>query len=323
MLNVTVTQPSAAGWVAVYPAGAVLPLASNLNFTPGMTVANQVIAKVGAGGAVRLYNVAGSTHLIADLQGFMAAGSSFTGQSPARILDTRSGLGASGPVGAGATIEVQVSGTGGVPASGVSAVAMNVTATDVGADTYVTVFPTGAPARPLASNLNPGRGSTVPVLVLATLGTAGKVSLFNAQGGMNLIADVAGWFSTGGEYHALTPARLLDTRDPGMGALGQDQTLDMQVSGYGGVPIAGDAAVVLSLTAVTPSSYGYLTEYPYAPNSTPPLASNLNFNAGQTVPNLVIAKVGAGGWISIYNRLGNTHVIVDVMGWFATTDTQG
>ncbi|HET9656026.1 MAG TPA: hypothetical protein VFP72_11770, partial [Kineosporiaceae bacterium] len=47
------------------------------------------------------------------------------------------------------------------------------------------------------------------------------------------------------------------------------------------------------------------------------------FNAGQTVPNLVIAKVGAGGWISIYNRLGNTHVIVDVMGWFATTDTQG
>ncbi|HET9656341.1 MAG TPA: hypothetical protein VFP72_13380, partial [Kineosporiaceae bacterium] len=48
-----------------------------------------------------------------------------------------------------------------------------------------------------------------------------------------------------------------------------------------------------------------------------------NFNAGQTVPNLVIAKVGAGGWISIYNRLGDTHVVVDVMGWFSTTDTQG
>jgi hypothetical protein len=49
---------------------------------------------------------------------------------PARILDTRDGTGGIlGPIGPGTSVDVQVTGRGGVPASGVSAVAVNVTAT--------------------------------------------------------------------------------------------------------------------------------------------------------------------------------------------------
>jgi hypothetical protein len=49
-----------------------------------------------------------------------------------------------------------------------------------------------------------------------------------------------------------------------------------------------------------------------------PLASNLNFVANQTIPNLVIAKVGTNGQVEFYNgSSGTTHVVVDVMGWFA------
>jgi hypothetical protein len=50
---------------------------------------------------------------------------------------------------------------------------------------------------------------------------------------------------------------------------------------------------------------------------TPPPTSNLNYVAGQTVPNLVVAKVSASGYVGFYNNAGSVHVIVDVAGWFA------
>ena len=52
-----------------------------------------------------------------------------------------------------------------------------------------------------------------------------------------------------------------------------------------------------------------------------PTASNLNFVAGQTVPNMVIVPVGANGQISLYNNTGTVDVIVDVLGWFPTGDS--
>ena len=48
-----------------------------------------------------------------------------------------------------------------------------------------------------------------------------------------------------------------------------------------------------------------------------PTASNLNYVAGQTIPNLVVAKVGAGGIVSIYTS-ASTHLIADVVGYFPT-----
>jgi len=48
-----------------------------------------------------------------------------------------------------------------------------------------------------------------------------------------------------------------------------------------------------------------------------PTASNLNYAAGQTVPNMVLAKVGAGGQVSIFTSAGCPNVIVDVVGWYA------
>ncbi len=55
----------------------------------------------------------------------------FTAVTPARILDTRTGLGApAAKVAGGQTVELQVTGRGGIPAGGVSAVALNVTVTE-------------------------------------------------------------------------------------------------------------------------------------------------------------------------------------------------
>ena len=67
-LNVTAAEPSAAGFVTVYPCGSPRPLASNINLT-GVTTPNMVSVKVGDGGRVCLYT-SGSTDLVADILGY-------------------------------------------------------------------------------------------------------------------------------------------------------------------------------------------------------------------------------------------------------------
>jgi hypothetical protein len=54
----------------VFPTGESLPRTSNLNFTPGQTIPNSVIAKIGTDGSISIYNIAGSTHVIVDISGW-------------------------------------------------------------------------------------------------------------------------------------------------------------------------------------------------------------------------------------------------------------
>ena len=89
VLNVTVTGPQGAGFVTVFPCGDPRPNASSLNYTPGQTVPNAVIAKIGAGGKVCLF-VQSATHLLADLTGYSLEPQSVTSDP---LVD---GLGAGG-----------------------------------------------------------------------------------------------------------------------------------------------------------------------------------------------------------------------------------
>ena len=252
-------------------------------------------------------------------------GGTFHALTPSRILDTRPGA----PLGAGAVLPVVISGQGGVPSSGVSAVVLNVTATNTSATSYLTLFPAGG-TLPLASNLNWSSGQTVAKLVTVGLGGT-DVSAFNAKGSVDIIFDVAGYYSTpvnspgpDGLFNPLVPARLLDTRtmNPGpIAKLNPGQTLDLQVTGRGNVPSTGASAVVLNVTATNPTTSGYLTVFPEGLPT--PTASNLNFRAGETVPNRVMVGLGATGQVSIYNAAGTTNVIVDVNGWFTDSTVGG
>ena len=192
-LNVTVTQATAPSFLTAWPAGYPRPATSNLNFGPGETVANHVIVRVGKEGWVNFYNLAGQAHVVLDLVGWYGGddGDQFRGVSPARTLDTRSGKGAPvAAVGPGGTLGLKVAGEGGVPASGVSAVVLNVTATQPTAAAYLTAWPSGT-ARPQASSLNYVPGQTVSNLVTVKVGEDGKVNLFNSAGAVHLVADVA------------------------------------------------------------------------------------------------------------------------------------
>jgi hypothetical protein len=330
ILNVTATNPTASGYVTVWPTGSALPFASNLNIVPGQTAPNLVITKLGNNGFVSLFNCCGSTDLIADVQGWFPTSSGLTAIPAVRMLDTRPGattidgqFAGAGPLGAATRLNLQVLGRAQVPASGVGAVVLNVTAVGPTAAGYVTVWPADG-IQPNASNLNFVPGVTVPNLVVTKVSSNGQVALFNSAGNTNLIADLSGWFAANSELTPLEPFRLLDTRsggqtgdgsDAGIGAFGPIAQFDLQVTGRDGIP-ANAGAVVLNVTAVSPSAAGYLSVWPTGVPA--PATSNVNFTPGVIVPNLVVAGIGSNGRVSIYNGSnGTSNVVVDVMGWFA------
>jgi len=95
--------------------------------------------------------------------------------------------------------------------------------------------------------------------------------------------------------------------------------LTLNVAGSFGIP-ADASAVVLNVTVVKPSAAGYLTVYPTA--ATQPTASNLNFTAGEVVPNLVEVGAGSSGQVSIYSS-SRSDVVVDVEGYVDSTASGG
>jgi hypothetical protein len=198
VLNVTVTNPQTAGFVAVYPCGTAVPTASNINYSVGDTVANLVVAKMGAGGAVCLFS-SGPVDLIADINGYFPATTSYHSLDPARLLETRSGLktfdsqfNAVGVRSANTITELTVVGRGGVP-SDATTVVLNVTVTESAAAGFVTAYPCGIDP-PTASNLNYGISSTTANAVIVKIGAGGKVCLLNS-GPTHLIVDVNGYFA--------------------------------------------------------------------------------------------------------------------------------
>src|SRR6266550_1489848 len=324
VLNVTVTNTTAPSFLTVYPTGATRPLASNLNWTAGKTIPNLVEVPIGSGGKVTFYNAAGSTDVIADLEGYFAAPSGTTGEqvalTPARITDTRNGSGkpnSGSHLGAGATLNIQVSGQGGVPAlPGVLGAILNVTVTNTTAPSFLTVWPQGA-TRPLASNLNWTKGLTIPNRVFVPINQInGKISVYNSAGSTDVIVDVSGYFTDASASGALftpqNPTRLADTRVTHT-TLHAGTTMTLQVGGVAGVP-SDASAVILNVTATNTTAASFLTVYPSTASR--PLASDLNWTAGVTIPNLTVATLGSTGAINIYNPSGSVDVVVDLFGYF-------
>jgi len=333
-LTVTATQSTAAGFVTAWPTGTARPNTSSLNLDrPDQTIANQVIVLAGTGGRVSLYTEAG-THLIVDVAGYyerpptvdilgarISSAGRFRSLTPARLLDSRSGVGRAGTtrLGDGEVVELQVVGRGGVP-TGASAVDLVVTATDNAAPGFVTAWPTGSP-RPNASNLNlDSQGQTIAGHVLVPVGAGGKVSLF-VERGTHLLADVNGWFTDqtflpgrDGLFVPVSQVRLLDTRS------------GSQIPGPGRpapvvIPVDPDyfiSGVVGNATLTQSTGSGYLTLWPSS--EAQPNASNLNLDAaGQTRANLATTKevscvdTGLNTFLST-----SAHVIYDYIGFYGT-----
>lgn len=263
---------------------------------------------------------------------------------PQRICDTRAATpgfvaanqcdhdgSAAGTLGPAASMTVAVAGAFGVPASA-KAVVLNVTATDTTAVSYLTVWPAGS-TRPTASNMNWGPGQVIPNLVEVGVGSSGAVSVYNNQGQADVVIDLEGYVdgSAPNLYTPLgAPFRICDTRPLGPG-VGSNQcqgsggsagtihsaaTQVVTVTGLGGVP-ASATAVVLNVTVTGPAADGYFTVWP--DGTAKPVASSLNWFAGQTVPNRVMVGLGSGKIDVFLGSAGPANLVIDVSGYFSVS----
>ena len=362
VLSVATANAKGPGYFTLFPAGQSRPTAANLNYATGQVVPNLVEVGVGAGGAVSLYTSA-SSDAIVDLEGYVTtttqsgAGLYNALSTPARICDTRgsnpSGLTAPDTqcntnlahgspdnlIGPNNPLTVNVEGVGGVPATGVAAVVLNVAVVKPAASGYVTVYPTGDP-RPNASNVNYTAGTAVGNRVIVPVSPSGQVTLY-ATASTDIIVDVSGWFTatggtTGAEFTPeVDPVRICDTRGSNPSGLTPPNTQCnanvahaspdhplvagtsdlIQATGLASVP-TGATAAVLNLADVDPTAGSNLTVYP---SGIPPTTSDLNPPTGGVASNLVVATLSGSGSFEVANRgSGHTDIIIDVAGWYTT-----
>jgi YVTN family beta-propeller protein len=209
VLNVTVVNPAAAGFLTAYPQGSAAPNASNLNFGAGQTTTNRVIVPLSSSGKISVVSSA-QTDALVDVSGYYSAaagtGTEFSPESaPVRVCDTRAPSSFSPQnqcsnehlaSGTGHELNLKVTNGGavsdGVPANA-TAVVVNLTGIAPSAATFLTVFP--GPTLPNSSDLNPAAGETRANLVVATVNANGTISVFNNTGSLDVLVDVLGWYS--------------------------------------------------------------------------------------------------------------------------------
>jgi glucose/arabinose dehydrogenase len=320
-VNITGVAPGGAGFVTAWPAWTTMPNISNLNFAyAGETDANAAVLPIGAGGEINLATST-SAHLLVDITGYWlpataATGGRFLAVDPSRILDTRNGIGApAGAVAAHGEVSLQVNGQGGVPSSGVSAVAMVVTSVSAVGPGYVTVWRADQTI-PEASSINPMGGDVRANLVIVPVSPDGKVRLFTSSSA-HLLVDVSGYFTDGsassssaGLLQVVAPNRLVDTRNTHTPmTAGETRSLTVPVAPTGVRP----SAVLYNLTAVATGASGFMTAFPS--DRTRPEASNVNFEApGQTRAALAITRTPSPT-INLYS-FAPADVLIDTQAYF-------
>ena len=173
-----------------------------------------------------------------------------------------------------------------------------------------------------------GPGQTRAAFTTVPLGSNGSVSVFSERGSQ-IIVDVVGYYgpavSAAGRFVPLTPSRILDTRNGtgvpagGTAKVTANQTIELQVTGRGGVPAIDPAnptnvsAAIVNVTATQTTAPGFFTAFPGGTSQ--PTASTLNASeTDETIANLAIVRVGPAGTIQLFSEAGG-HLIVDVVGY--------
>jgi PKD repeat protein len=320
VLTLAATEGTVGGDIIAYPDGATKPGTSSLNFATDQTIAATVTVEVGADGYVDLYNASGgTTELIADVSGYytQTSASGFTPLTPARILDTRTTTGGhDSPLAGSGTLTLTIAGAdgGNLPSTGITAVALNLTATGEASGGDLSVYADGS-TKPSSSVLNFPEGVNIADYTVVPVGSDGKIDVYNSSSGsIDLIADVSGYFSSTGtsSFVPVTPTRSLDTRTLAGGTVcadcaAQDETLTSTADNA--------TAYAITATVTNTATSGDLIIYPAG--ATMPAVSNINWTTGEAIANSTYMTPSSTG-IYLYNQSGgNTSVIVDEYGYFS------
>ncbi|MDW3213468.1 MAG: hypothetical protein R8G01_05690 [Ilumatobacteraceae bacterium] len=320
MLNVTAVFPDAAGFLTVWSCDGDVPVASSVNYAAGDVMPNAVLTALNDDGEACVYSLS-ATDVIVDVNGYVPVGGSPAAVLPARLVESRPGeetidgeFEGFDRVAAGSVTRFDVAGRGGVP-DGAEAVMLNVTAVFPDAAGFLTVWSCDGDV-PVASSANYAAGDVAPNAVLTALNDDGEACIYSLSA-TDLIVDVNAAVEAGDQPTPVLPARLVESRPgeetidgefEGFGQVAAGSVTRFDVAGRGGVPDGADAAM-LNVTAVFPDAAGFLTVW--SCDGDVPVASSVNYAAGDVAPNAVLTALNDDGEACIYS-LSATDLIVDV-----------
>jgi hypothetical protein len=329
-ITVTVVDPARGGQVVLYaPDDVVRPNTSTINFAAGQTTPNEVVAEVSGAGTVSvLNNSPGKVDLLVDITGYWtrtnstpSTPGSLTTVRPARAFDSRTQ--GRKPVASDSSTSVPIDGLAGVPDSGVSAVAVNITVASPAAGGTLTASASAddQQASTRTSTLHFSKGVSRAGFAIVPVNSDGTISIYNSASiAINFVVDVEGYFTDGtpsddGAFVPTTPYRAADTRTAA-GAVKSDKALAIPV-------VPGNASlfksVVVAITEVAPTSAGNLIAW--NGTATRPATTTGNFTRNLTTTTTAVVPLTANGSFSIYNNSpGTVQLVVDVEG-FILNDT--
>lgn len=267
----------------------------------------------------------------------IATGLRFNPITPCRVLDTR-GNGFAGLFGqpslVAGTIRTLPITNAGCPVSSLArAYALNVTLVPIagGPVTAVTLWPSGYP-RPTVNTVVEPRGRIVATNALIASGPTGAIDVYSTNA-TDLVIDVGGYFTEGPsglEYYPITPCRIVETRPseapadigtlfgPPVMTAGSTRSFPLP-QGRCGLP-ATALAYHVNFTVVPSGPLGYITAYPSGQPR--PFTSILNSIDGRVLANGAIVAAGTNSGIDVF-ATNETHLIVDVAGYFAAANGTG
>ena len=302
-VNLTATQPQAAGFLTAHPCDQPLRDVSSVNYPAGGDRGAMAVIPLSTAMTLCIRTDAAS-HVLVDLQGAFVPATvpAPPGQSrfqplatPSRLADTRN---------TGRTSILTI----GVPADA-DAVAVNLTATGADSPGFLTAYPCGDTV-PNVSNVN--FGPTEPVAGSAFVPTSDDtICVFASTPMVDVIVDITGSFIAGAglKFVPAEPTRMIDTRS-GVGGWapihGRQQTIDSRVAP------AGAQAVTGTLTIVSPVTGAFLTAYGCG---TPPETSSVNADARLVLANALTVGVSADGRLCL-TASAVTHSLFDTTGWW-------
>jgi hypothetical protein len=305
VVNLTATDPCAAGYLTAYPCDEAVPLASNVNYRAVTTASALTTVPLDGDGDFCVYSMS-TTDVVVDLYAVSRTNGrdGFRAIAPARLLDTRDG---SGTVSARGALVPDTPLTVGVAAAGVpsqaTAVALNITAVAPKQAAYVRVAPCGVD--PLVSSLNVQAGQIVANAAVVALSPADTLCV-TANAATDVVLDVTGWYGPGGgdATSVQTPTRLVDTRS----ALGGTRVPAGGVLAVT-IPQSSAASATVSVTVVNPDKPGFAS---VRPCNAPAGTSTLNYVAGDTVANTTTVGLDAQHRLCVMTSAA-ADVVVDLL----------
>jgi hypothetical protein len=338
------TAVNANGNVWAWATGAPRPqYAVVANAPTGSVADNTAIVRVGNGGRISFYNgTAGSpVDLAADIEGYVtsaatsAPGATFAALTPHRIIDTAAGTGGrTDPLSSDAPWTVQVLGTGGLPASGVSAVALNVGTHATSTNCWLQVQPAGTDiTTPGYPRVDTFANYTAQGLAVVAPGSNGNVTFSTNCAAADVHVDVEGYYlsdiqgANADVYVPISnPSRVIDTRH-NLGITGKltsgrvvSGVRAVAVRGVGGVPADADA-VALNLGTINANAPGDNTIWTRGTQQ--PQTISITADPTITESNLVFVPTGAYGRINVADTSADptqaNDLYADIEGYFIHT----